>query len=59
MGFGGMGGGLLGQVGRWVLIGVVVLWVIRDPAQAGKAAHALAHAAVAGADAVGTLVSNL
>jgi hypothetical protein len=53
MGFG------LGRVGGWVLAAIVILWVVRDPAQAGQAAQGIWHFGVQAADALGTAVSSM
>ena len=38
---------------------IAITWVVRDPASAGEATRSLEHLAVAGADAINTLVKNI
>ena len=44
----------------WIAgIAVLVTWAVRDPAGAGQFGKSIEHAVAAGADALGTLTSNL
>ena len=44
----------------WIAgIAIVITWVIREPASAGQFVRSLEHLAVAGADALNTLVKNI
>ena len=50
--------GWMRRIGLITVGVIVVLWAIRDPAGAGRAVHMAGRAAVAAADAFGTLVRN-
>jgi hypothetical protein len=47
------------RFGWWVLGAIVVLWVVRDPSGAARAAQGIGHFATQAAAAVGTLAKNL
>ena len=46
----------LAWIGAFV---IVFMWVVRDPAGASKATHAIGHFAVQAADSFGQLISSL
>jgi hypothetical protein len=50
---------LLRRIGWVAAIVIVFLWMVRDPAGASKATHAIGHFTIQAADSFGQLMSSL